>query len=220
MKALLVAAAPAASAELVASLAAIHEYVVAVDGGGALCLKAGVRPDVIVGDFDSLAGSDLADLRSQGSRVQTFPAEKDQTDLELALEAARLAGADSVTLTAASTGRLDHTLAVLAAMAHAIDLSPTLVEPAMTAALLGDGGPRRLSARGVGATISLLAWGGSCSVSASGVRWPLKCDPLAADSGLGISNVITAETADIEVHSGRLFVILPEVGGAKAHVCA
>jgi thiamine pyrophosphokinase len=145
-----------------------------------------------------------------------FPAEKDETDLELALKRAREAGAKSVVVTAAASGRLDHTLGVIGAMMGAIDLAPRLVEPEMTAWFLGDAGCRELSVGSPGATISLISWDGTCSVSASGVRWPLKSHPLSADSGLGISNVVTAEKAHIEVHSGRLLVILPSDRDASA----
>ena len=212
MKTLLVAAAPVAgSVDLVARLAAESDFVIAVDGGGGVCFDAGVHPDVVLGDFDSLSPQALDRLRAAGSRIVEFPADKNQTDLELALEVARSHGAESVMVTAAASGRLDHTLGALGALAGAADLRPELIEPSMNAYVLGETGRRDLDVGHVGATISLIAWGGSCSVTVSGVRWPLKSHPLSADSGLGISNIVTADEAHVEIESGRLLVILPEV---------
>ena len=107
MRALLVAAAPVAgSVALVAELAPQHDLVIAVDGGGRVCLDAHVTPDLVVGDFDSLDTAVLEELRDAGARVLAFPAEKDATDLELGLAAARDAGADELTVTAVSANWL------------------------------------------------------------------------------------------------------------------
>ena len=102
-----VAAAPTGgSAELVAKLSADHDIVIAVDGGGAVCIEAGVTPDIVLGDFDSLDPAALEWLRRVGVTVKAFPADKDQTDLELALAVARGQGAARVTVPAVSSRRL------------------------------------------------------------------------------------------------------------------
>ena len=78
-----------------------------------MCFEARVRPDIVLGDFDSLDPATLERLRSDGASILAFPADKDQTDLEIAFDVARERRATTVTLTAASTGRLDHTLGAL-----------------------------------------------------------------------------------------------------------
>lgn len=214
MKALVVAAAPVeGSVELVARLARDHDLVIAADGGGALCQAADVTPDVLVGDFDSLDADVRDSLANSGTKILSHPADKDATDLELALGEAASRGARCLSLTAASTGRLDHTLGALAAAAHMAHLLPRLVEPDLSAWLLSTQGRDSISLVGVGGTVSLVPWGGSAVSSASGLRWPLTRETLAATSARTLSNVIEAEPAIVAVHSGLLWVLAPHVHG-------
>ena len=218
MNALLVCAAPApGGAELVSRLATSADLVIAVDGGGAVCREAGVRPDILVGDFDSLESSLLDEFVAEGMRVVEFPADKDQTDLALALGIARREGVDRVTVTAASTGRLDHTLAVAGTLAAAADLRPRLREPELCGWVLSTSLGSRLTLKGMGATVSILAPGWNATVSVKGVRWPLSKAELAPLSVLGMSNVITDPAgAIIEVHAGTVLVLSPHVDLAPA----
>lgn len=218
MRALLVCAAPApGGSDLVARLAPGADLVIAVDGGGSVCHDAGVVPDIILGDFDSLPGSLLDEFVSRGVRVIEFPADKDETDLALALDVARREGADQVTVTAASTGRLDHTLAVAGTLAAAADLRPELREPELRGWVLSTALRSRIALKGVGATVSILAPGWGATVSARGVRWPLAKAELAPLSVLGMSNVIIDDAgAVIEVHAGTVLVLSPHVDLAPA----
>lgn len=218
MNALLVCAAPAPGAsELVGRLASAADLVIAVDGGGAVCREAGVLPDILVGDFDSLDGALLDEFVSEGVRVIEYPAHKDVTDLALALDVARREGVDRVTVTAASTGRLDHTLAVAGTLVAATDLQPRLREPELRGWVVSTALGSRLTLKGVGATVSVLSPGWSATVSIRGVRWPLAKADLAPLSDLGMSNVITdAAGAVIEVHAGTVLVLSPHVDVAPA----
>ena len=210
MRALLVAAAPVTgSVVLVAELAPQHDLVIAVDGGGRICLDAHVTPDLVVGDFDSLDAAALEQLRDAGARVLPFPAEKDATDLELALAAAREAGVGELTVTAVSSGRLDHTLAAVGALTNAADLRPEIAEPDMRAWVLRADAREQVRVGRGGATVSLIAFGAGARVSISGVRWPLDGHDLSAGSGLGVSNIVNEEAgAVIRVHSGTVLAIL------------
>jgi len=215
MRALLIAAAPVeGSVTLVAELATQCDLVIAVDGGGAVCLEAGVAPDVVLGDFDSLDAAALQELSAGGSRVVRFPAHKDRTDLELAVDEARSAGASEIVLTCASSGRLDHTLAAIATLLANPDLRPRLAEPDVTGWILSLEGRPHIVLHGRGATVSLLAVSEPAVVSASGVEWPLDRFEIEPGSGLGASNVIADEAgADIAVAGGTLLVLAPCVPG-------
>lgn len=218
MKALLVCAAPVAgSAELLARLAPNADVVIAVDGGGALCREAGVRPDLLVGDFDSLQSSLVDDFAAAGVDVRRFPSEKDATDLELAIRESRRLGAEAIVVTAASAGRLDHTLGVLAALAGAADLRPHLVEPDIAGWLLAQGAREQITLAGRGAVVSVVPYGGGALVSLRGTHWPLDHVEMNADTTLGVSNVIgSAGAAVFEVHRGIAFVLSPRVDRSPA----
>ncbi len=218
MRVLIVCAAPlAGSPELVASLATDADLVIAVDGGGAVCQDAGVVPGVVLGDFDSLAAEVVAEFSREGVEVVRFPADKDATDLELAIEYARAAGASTIVVTAATSGRLDHTLGVMAALWAARDLRPRIAEPDMDGWLLAKGSREAVALSGPGAVVSLVPGDGTAEVSALGVRWPLDHARLGPGTTLGISNVVVdATSARFRIHEGVVLVIAPRVGGPIA----
>lgn len=209
MRALLVCAARVdGSSGLVSKLAPNADLVIAVDGGGLVCLEGGVTPDALIGDLDSSDSETVDRLLALGVPVHRFPAEKDSTDLELAIGEARAQGADEIVVTAATSGRLDHTLAVLAALAAAADLRPRIVEPDLSAWLLARSGRRELTLVGVGTTASLIPWGGIALVSARGVRWPLDHGEIGPESTLGVSNVIISrDGATFSLHQGVALVL-------------
>jgi len=211
MRSLLVCAAPVSgSSEYVSRLAPNADIVIAVDGGGAVCLDAGVLPDYLVGDLDSAPSEAVDELLARGVPIQRFPTDKNESDLELAIAQARRLGATEIVVTAATSGRLDHTLAVLAALAKAADMSPVIAEPDLAGWILSASGRKSLALEGAGSLVSLVAWGGVALLSARGMRWPLDGAELGPESTLGLSNEIaSAQPALITVRQGTTLVFSP-----------
>ena len=207
---LIVAAAPAAdAAAFYATLITGAPYVIAVDAGVALCLAAGRNPDVCIGDFDSAEPGDLDLARSSGSVVITYPAEKDESDLALALAHARGAGLGPVTVTAAFSGRVDHTLAALGALLAAADLPAVGMEPdAVYHVLDARVRPELRLDLPVGTTLSAFAADPQTVVTIEGVRYPLAATLLEPWTSRGLSNLATSDVQTIRLHEGRLLVIV------------
>ena len=88
------------------------DLILAADGGYRHCQAAGLRPDLLLGDLDSL------ETPPQALPVQTFPAEKDDTDTMLAVKYALAQGCTTVHLYGCTGGRLDHTLANLQTLGY------------------------------------------------------------------------------------------------------
>ena len=87
------------------------DYVICADGGLEKAEKLGLKPDLILGDFDSVDLSVLKNYRQLNIETVTFPSEKDYTDMELAVENALQRGAKNIVMTGATGTRLDHTMA-------------------------------------------------------------------------------------------------------------
>jgi thiamine pyrophosphokinase len=217
MRALLVCAAPVeGSARIVADLARHHELVVGVDGGAALCDEAGVVPGLVVGDIDSLDSTAASALIATGVELRRFPADKDVTDLDLAIGAARDAGASRITVTGCLAARLDHTLATIGSLARVPELWPVAVEPHVRAWVLSAEHRSGIELEGRGATVSLLPVLGPCTVSCIGMRWPLDSATLEPLGSLGVSNVIVADSASVRLHAGTLLVLSEPLAGAPS----
>ncbi len=90
-------------------------YVVAADGGLDHARAAGLDPDLLVGDLDSISPVGLA-WAVEHAQVERHPADKTCTDTELALALAARRSPDHVLLVAGAGDRLDHALAALGAL--------------------------------------------------------------------------------------------------------
>lgn len=214
MNALLVCAAPLPGfAPLLAELIHSHDLIVGVDAGGGLCLEAGIVPDLVVGDLDSIDENDARSLIGRGVDTRRFPADKDVTDLDLAIDLCRARGVSAITLTCATSGRLDHTLAVMGSVARNTDLCPQVEEPGMRGWFLAPGAQRTVRLSGPGTTVSVVALISQAVVSCTGVTWPLDSHTLEPLSSYGVSNVITAESAVISVHDGVVLVTSTQLAG-------
>ena len=184
------------------------DLVIAADGGTRYAFAAGVTPDVIIGDFDSLSLEEQARVETAGSQIIRFSPRKDETDLELALQYAAREGATEIIILAALGGRLDQTIAnlLLLAMPELSGIATRIVEGAQTAFLIQD---QALIEGRPGDTVSLIPLGGDAvGVTAEGLTWPLHKDTLRFGPARGVSNVLTAEQARVRVRQGLLLCVV------------
>jgi thiamine pyrophosphokinase len=188
------------------------DVAIAADAGFRVAAQLGHHVDLLVGDLDSIGPDDLAAARASGIEIDQHPPDKDLTDLELAIDHVRRAGADRLIVLGGAGGRLDHLAANLAVLA-----GPRL-DGIEVEAYLGDARvdvirDRRVIVGRAGMVVSLLAWGGPArGVSTEGLRWPLAAATLEAGSALGTSNEFVAETAVVSVSAGVVTAITPDVG--------
>ncbi|GCF95801.1 thiamine pyrophosphokinase [Enterococcus florum] len=89
-----------------------YDRFVGIDRGNLFLLERGITPDIAVGDFDSLSEKERVLVFEQAGDVSRSPAEKDDTDTQLALEKTFRHYPDGrITIIGATGGRLDHLLA-------------------------------------------------------------------------------------------------------------
>jgi len=187
--------------------------VVAADSGVEHALALGRRVDLVIGDFDSADPAAVDAARTEGAEVRRYPAEKDQSDLELALRAARERGVRRVIVVGGSGGRLDHLLANVLLLA-----SPTFADLEVEA-LVGDArvvvihDHARLSGT-PGDLCSLLAVGGPAHrVTTTGLRYRLDGEDLQPGSTRGLSNELAEPVATVSLEHGTVLAVLPDPGG-------
>ncbi len=186
------------------------DLIVAADSGLAAVFAAGLVPHLVVGDMDSVEGADLERAEREGAEIRRYPADKDATDLEIALEAVVAEGPDRLAVVGSASGRMDHLLGWLRLVT-----SPALAEVTVTA-WMGDTlvlpifGQRGFQGE-PGSTVSLVAQHGDAhGVSTTGLRWELSEQSLPSASTLGISNEFRLAEAQVSVSDGVVAAIIPE----------
>ncbi len=200
---------PLGSSAWLAKQAAQADVVIAADGGANRLAAAGRRPDLVVGDMDALSTDAQRELEQAGAKLERYPTEKDQTDGELALEAAVNRGADEIVVVGAFGGaRLDHMVGNLMLLAHedfaAIDVA-LITEHATFRALLGPGILEVEGAPGDWVTLEPLSEV-TRGVATDGLRYPLRHEELVRGSTRGVSNELTLRRGSVEVGDGLLLV--------------
>ena len=195
------------------------DLVVAVDGGYAHLRDAGVAPDAVVGDFDSLG------FVPAGPDVRRFPPEKDESDMGLACRLAVEAGCDELVLYGCLGRRFDHTMGniqLMLAQARAGRRVFAVGDGFAVAVLHAQAGkPSTLSFRAIpaealasgeyGNYISAFAIGGAAhGVWEHGLRYTLDGVDLPDDTTWGLSNEFAAgKESAVSVEEGSLLVTFP-----------
>src|SRR4030043_345923 len=95
----------------------VFDLVIGVDGGSRYASELNVSIDVIIGDMDSISPGQQE--RNEHARFISYPEEKDETDLELALLYAVEQGADRIVVVGAMGGRMDMTISNIQLIAYA-----------------------------------------------------------------------------------------------------
>lgn len=177
-------------------------FVIAADGGLSRLEKMGRKPDLIVGDFDSYRG-ELPDKVD----IIRHPVMKDDTDTALAVSESLKRGASKIVIYGGLGGRLDHSIANIQLLAA---LSRRGVEGVLagknetiTAVTNGE---IRFDPSFTG-TVSVFAWGGTATVSETGLLYGLDRYPLRDDVPRGVSNEFTGKDAVITAHEGTAVVM-------------
>jgi thiamine pyrophosphokinase len=184
--------------------------VIAADSGLDHVLALGFAADVVVGDLDSVTPAALDRARASGAEVELHPAEKDETDLELALRRAVAMGMRRVTVIGGGGGRHDHLLANALVLGHQdyADLELDALVGTARLTVVRD----RAEVRGPpGSFVSLLPLGGpAVGIHTEGLRYPLRDEELAPGSTRGVSNEFLAPIATVSLRDGVLLAVQPD----------
>ena len=184
-------------------------FVVAADVGLAEANRIGVTVDLLVGDLDSVSAAELEAFEAAGGEVRGYPADKDATDLDLAITAAIVAGASSLLVVGGDDGRLDHLIGNALVLA-----SPRYegveIDGVLGAARLHVVRDRRELSGVPNELVSLFAVGGPArGVRTPGLRGRLDGVDLEPGSSLGVSNRFLEDRAVIDVADGIVLAVRP-----------
>ena len=183
------------------------DQVICADGGTHHALALDLMPTAVIGDLDSLSPADRRRVLEAGVPIKRHRTDKDETDLELALEEALRQDAGSIRIVAGLGRRVDQTLGNISLMT---DARLTLIDCRMD-----DGVDEVFICRSSsviqgspGDTVSLVPWGVPVTqVYTGGLKWPLLGDSLEPHRSRGISNEMSEASASVRIGSGLLLIV-------------
>jgi thiamine pyrophosphokinase len=182
------------------------DFILCADGGTRHAIALRLTPNVVIGDLDSVTDEERRKMEELGVDVREFSRDKNETDLELAINHALTFNPEAILILAALGGRMDQTLANIALLSN-LQLVTCNIK-------LTDGKEEIFFCRDQvqvggrsGDIVSLIPWQGEVTgVFTENLRWHLHHETLYPDKTRGISNEMTSDTATVSITSGLLLI--------------
>lgn len=178
---------------------------ICADGGAKYAQILSIKPDILVGDFDSLDEDTLNYYIKLGVEIDRYPKEKDYTDTQLAIDKAIELGSNEIVLLCATGNRLDHTLANINMLYYLYNkgIKAEIIDEYNRICLLrGENVIRGKE----GDTISFIPFFGDIKkIILKGFYYELNGVRLSKDISLGVSNIFIGEVG--YVNTGDDFVL-------------
>lgn len=179
-----------------------NDYVIAVDGGYHHLQRMGVKPDLLIGDFDSIVKI------PNDENILRLPREKDDTDMLAALKVALEQGYRRFELYGGTGGRVEHTFANIQLLAflsqngaHALLYGRDWIMTALT------NGEMHFDDTHKG-FISVFSFSDTAAgVSLTGLKYLLDKAMLSNTFPIGISNEFIGRPSSISVKQGTVVIV-------------
>jgi thiamine pyrophosphokinase len=211
-RALIIANGETPEAELVQTLLDGGRLIICADGGANAARLLGIRPDVIVGDLDSVHPDTLTHFRGVAIHEDR---DENATDLEKAVVWAIEQACEEIVIVGALGRRLDHTVGNLGVLPKFHKRAAIRVVDA-----LGEmsyiGRQYEFAAR-PGDVVSLVPLNRCTGITTTGLRYALRGEALELGTRDGTSNVVVSSPVGVRVERGHLLLYRlrsREAGGA------
>src|SRR3989304_7433174 len=192
-------------AKIDSAIIARADFIIGVDYGAYWLVAHGISPHVALGDFDSVSPSQFTRIRKQSAKVLKYPATKDKTDLELAIDEAIGHRPAEVIIYGVIGSRLDHTLV-------ATILLERLLQAQIPARIIDEHNELFLLDKAMTLSssqhtyLSIVPQTATARVTMTGVKYPVVKKIFHRTTTTGISNDLVGEGI-IRVHEGVVLVV-------------
>lgn len=176
------------------------DHVICADAGFLIAKKLGIKPDTLIGDFDSME-------IPEGLDAIVLPKDKDLTDTEAACDWAVRHGFTELTMLGGLGGRFDHTMGNIGLLAKytKAKINVTIIDGQNKVFMLRPG-VHTISKDGY-KYLGIVSYDTATKgITLEGVKYPVKNEILSNDTTYGVSNEIVKEEAKLSFTQGLLLV--------------
>lgn len=200
-KALILANGQPPSKRLLLRLLKQSAVFVCADGGANTAARLGLKPDLIIGDLDSIASATLRKFRNIRARRI---ADQNSTDLEKALSWVTGKGHKDIVVAGATGRRLDHSLGNLSALVKfSRKARIRFVDDASELCFIGSECEFEAP---TGTLVSLIPLSLCEGIVTHGLKWELKNESLRLGFRESTSNMVKLSPVSIRVRRGDLLL--------------
>ena len=197
------------------------DFVVCADGGYTVCISLGIKPEAVIGDFDSLPGELIREIDDLGIKRIIYPREKDDTDTMHCAKYGIARGFENFLIVGGIGGNFGHTMANMQVLSFLTDMECTaelvavservFMADGKTASALRETEPSVpvIFAGRPGSKFSVLSYAErSSGVFIENARYRLTDAILTQSYPVGVSNeFINDDPVTVSVRYGRLIII-------------
>lgn len=203
MRCVIISGSPDTNVEEIKSLCTNDDFIVCADSGYSFAKKAGLTPNLIIGDFDS-----LKEELPQNAEVVKLNTHKDDTDTEHCVMECIRRGYKDFLLLGSIGGRTDHTFANIATLAFLSEYNYNGIarNNGEEIRILKEGSYEMNNKKGL--IFSVFPYGcESVNVTYKGAEYMLNNKTLTYNVSRGISNVFVDDEAEITINRGRAILL-------------
>ena len=203
MRCVIISGSPDTNVEEIKSLCTSDDFIVCADSGYSFAKKAGLTPNLIIGDFDS-----LKEELPQNTEVVKLNTHKDDTDTEHCVMECIRRGYKDFLLLGSIGGRTDHTFANIATLAFLSEYNYNGIarNNGEEIRILKEGSYEMNNKKGL--IFSVFPYGcESANVTYKGAEYMLNNKTLTYNVSRGISNVFVDDEAEITINRGRAILL-------------
>lgn len=177
------------------------DYIICADGGYRHAVKLRIKPDVLIGDMDSIGDE------SYDGEIINLPVRKDFTDSEVCVKYVLLKDFDEILMLGFIGTRLDHTITNLM-------LLKQIAESGKKGKIIDEHNEiyfaleENIIYGKKGDLLSLIPFGGDLNgITVSGLDYPLENETLIFGESRGVSNVMTSGKCTVNIGGGSGLII-------------
>ncbi|RQD70344.1 MAG: thiamine diphosphokinase [Tindallia sp. MSAO_Bac2] len=184
-----------------------HDYLICVDGAARYLRKIQQKPDLMVGDMDSVSDEDLSWIESFKIPVKRYKTRKDYTDTEIAIDAALDHNARFITILGAVGNRLDHSLSNIFLLKKIDDagIEGLIADKSFELQYLNK--DKQLDWKR-GEVVSFIPIDQEEAIlSLDGFEYPLENKAVSRGTSLCVSNVVARDCPSVIINNGSILAV-------------
>lgn len=193
--------------EILKKVKLISDIIICADGGTNHLYKAGILPDMIVGDLDSIDQQVLDYYKNKQISIYKFPKDKDKTDTEIAIDYALDKGVSEIIFLGVTGSRLDHTIGNIMLLYRLLkqNIKAKIIDAHNEIYVIDD----KLELEKEESTyVSIIPMFGDIKeVTLKGFKYETDKMEFKSEHTLGISNEIEKEKGQININGGTCLVV-------------